>query len=149
MNYFDASALVKRYVRETGTSTVRRLLREGKAATSRLSEAEISSALSRRMREGSLAKAAHRSAFAALLDDLERIEVVELSPRVVAAAHPLLERYSLRAGDALQLASAVILREALGVDLSMVAYDGRLRDAAAAERFPLRPRTLRPTRGGS
>ena len=39
--YFDASALVKRYVRERGSVTVRRLLASHVAATSRLSEVEI------------------------------------------------------------------------------------------------------------
>ena len=43
--YFDASALAKRYVRETGSTTVRRLLASGVAATSRLSEVEVASAI--------------------------------------------------------------------------------------------------------
>jgi predicted nucleic acid-binding protein len=34
MNLFDASALVKRYVREVGSSTVRRLLAQDAAAVS-------------------------------------------------------------------------------------------------------------------
>jgi len=47
MHYFDASALAKRYVRETGSQTVRRLLGAGGAATSRLSEVEVASAIAR------------------------------------------------------------------------------------------------------
>jgi predicted nucleic acid-binding protein len=50
--YFDASALVKRYVRETGSVVVRRLLATGIAATSRLSEVEVASGIVRRAREG-------------------------------------------------------------------------------------------------
>ena len=50
--YFDASALVKRYVRENVTTTVRRLLTSGIAATSRLSEVEVCSGIIRRAREG-------------------------------------------------------------------------------------------------
>lgn len=45
MRYCDASALVKRYVREKGSLKVRRLLSSGPVATSRLSEVEIASAL--------------------------------------------------------------------------------------------------------
>jgi len=150
MHYFDASALVKRYVRESGTPTVRRLLREQRASTSRLSEAEISSALCRRHREGALTRAQHQRALDALRDDLERLEVVELSPRVVANVHPLLERHGLRAGDALQLASALLLREALGSELVLVAYDERLRAAAQVEGFRVRPRSLaKPRRRAS
>ena len=52
MRYFDASALVKRYVREPAAVSVRRLLKSDRAATSRLSEVEVASALTRRAREG-------------------------------------------------------------------------------------------------
>jgi predicted nucleic acid-binding protein len=142
MNYFDASALVKRYVREPGTPTVRRLLRQEPAATSRLSEAEIGSALCRRQREGALTARQYQHALDALRADFGRLEIVELSPAVVAAVHPLLARHGLRAGDALQLASALMLREALGDDLALVAYDERLHRAARVEGFPVRPRTL-------
>jgi uncharacterized protein len=142
MNYFDASALVKRYVRETGTPAVRRLLREDHAATSRLSEAEISSALCRRQREGILTAGQYRRALDALRADLDRLEVIELSPHVVAAVHPLLARHRLRAGDALQLASALFLREAISSELALVAYDQRLRMAAQAEGLRVLPRTL-------
>jgi uncharacterized protein len=141
MHYFDASALVKRYVRESGTSTVRRLLREERGATSRLSEAEIGSALCRRHREGVLSVAQHERALSALRADLERLEVVELSPELVASVHPLLARHTLRAGDAVQLASALFLRAALGSEIVLVAYDERLHAAALAEGLRVRPRT--------
>lgn len=142
MHYFDASALVKRYVREAGTSSVRRWLKEQRCATSRLTEAEISSALCRRYRDGALSRAQYERALGALQADLERLEVVELSPRIFKAVHPLLERHTLRAGDALQLASALFLREALGSEVALVAYDDRLHAAALAEHFSVRPRTL-------
>jgi hypothetical protein len=61
---------------------------------------------------------------------------------VVAAVHPLVERYVLRAGDALQRASALMLRQALGTELVMVVYDKRLHHAARAEGFGVRPRAL-------
>ena|SRR5687767_3462777 len=148
MNYFDASALVKRYVREPGTPSVRLLLRQERAATSRLSEAEISSALCRRRREGALTARQYQRALDGLRVDLGRFEIVELVPAVVAAVHPLLARHSLRAGDALQLASALMLREALGDELTVVAYDERLHEAARLEGFRVRPRSLarRPRR---
>jgi uncharacterized protein len=142
MHYFDASALVKRYVREAGTASVRRLLREQRGATSRLSEAEISSALCRRRREGGLTGAQYERALGALRADLGRLEVVELSPEIVASVHALLARHHLRASDALQLASALFLREALGSEVALVVYDERLHAAARAEGFHVRPRTL-------
>ena len=70
MHYFDASALVKRYVRETGSQTVRRLLATGVAATSRLSEVEVASAIARRTREGVLSADQRDRVLAALSDDV-------------------------------------------------------------------------------
>jgi predicted nucleic acid-binding protein len=148
MRFFDASALVKRYVRESGTPTVRRLLRESRAVVSRLSEAEIRSAVHRRKREGALTHAQQRRALNALRADLLRLEIVELSPKVVAAVHPLLGRHFLRAADSLQLASAIVLRDTLGTEFELVTYDQRLHAAARLEGFRVRPQTLpqRPAR---
>jgi hypothetical protein len=47
MRFFDASALVKKYVRETDSARVRRLLGTGGVALSRLSEVEVVSAFAR------------------------------------------------------------------------------------------------------
>ncbi|MBA3392601.1 MAG: type II toxin-antitoxin system VapC family toxin [Deltaproteobacteria bacterium] len=138
MNFFDASALVKRYVRETGSSTVRRLLREVTPAISRLTEAEVSSAFARRRREGTFSSRQHARALAALQSDLLRSHVIELSTDVVARVHVLVARHPVRAADALQLASAIVLREAVG-RVVFVAYDTRLREAARAEGFSLSP----------
>lgn len=144
IHYFDSSALVKHYVREPGTSTVNRMLASGTAAISRLTEAEISSALARRLRDGHLKSDQHHRALAALRIDLERIDVIELSAPVVAAVHSLLARHALRAGDALQLASALLLRDRLGPDnpMSIIVYDERLHRAAQAEGLRVSPRTL-------
>lgn len=140
MNFFDASALVKRYIRESGSSSVQRLLREGTPSVSRLTEAEVSSAFARRRREGTLSEPQHARVLGALRSDLARFHVVELSGDVVSRVHALLGRYPVRAADALQLASALVLREAVGT-VAFVAYDVRLREAARAEGFVLAPRS--------
>lgn len=52
IDYFDASALAKRYVEEPESGRVRELLARSLVATSRITEIEIASALARRCREG-------------------------------------------------------------------------------------------------
>jgi predicted nucleic acid-binding protein len=101
-------------------------------ATSRLSEVEIASALWRRSREGTLTARQRSRALAALVDDFAAIHVVELSPQVSSLARELLEAHALRAGDAIQLASAVTLRRELAMAVEFVAFDQRLNAAAAA-----------------
>lgn len=133
MRYFDASALVKRYVREHGSVKVRRLIASDVPATSRLSEVEVASALARLAREGALSPVDRDRAIAALETDLPAIVVVELLPEIAARARMLLTRHQLRAGDAVQLASCVYLQEQLGEEVPIVAFDGRLVQAARRE----------------
>jgi uncharacterized protein len=132
--YFDASALAKRYVREKGTVRVRRLLSSSDAAaTSRLSSVELVSALMRRSREGLLSERERERALAALDADLAVLYVVELTPIIAARANALLRRHVLRAGDAIQLASGLHLKDALQDETTFVAFDQRLVAAARAE----------------
>ena len=133
MRYFDASALVKRYVREKGSAKVARLLSSDAPATSRLSAVEVASALAFRAREGTCSVAERDRALTALDDDLGAILVVEMTPEVTARACSLLRRHPLRAGDAVQLASCLFLQDELGQAISLVAFDDRLAKAAAAE----------------
>lgn len=140
MLYTDASALVKRYVREAGSQTVRRLLTGDVPVTSRLSEVEIASALHRRVREGTISEGERDRALGALAADMASIYVVELLPAVTAIALTLLKRYSLRAGDAVQLASCLHVREQVGVAVTFLVYDTRLGEAARREGFPVVPR---------
>ena len=133
MRYFDASALVKRYVRETGSVKVRRLLASDTPATSRLSEIEVAAALERRSREGSFSAAERDRALTAFAIDLRAIVVVELTPEISARARTLLRRHPLRAGDAIQLASCLYLQEQLKEPVALVGFDDRLTGAARLE----------------
>jgi len=136
MVFVDASALVKRYVRERHSAMVRRLLAAGPVAVSRLSEVEVPSALARLVREGRLSARRRDGALAAFVTDFGAWHVVELTSDVTTLARRQLARYELRTGDAIQLASALWLRQTLGDSLtSLVAFDTRLAAAAAAEQF--------------
>jgi predicted nucleic acid-binding protein len=137
MRYFDASALAKRYVREKGSVKVRRLLSSDVPATSRLSSAEIASALMRRTRVGSISDEQRERAMAALDADVSAMLVVELTPAIVARAQTLLRRHALRAGDAIHLASCIHLREELQDEATFIAFDDRLMAAAHLEGLKL------------
>lgn len=137
---------MKRYVAEDGSARVARLLETGEAATSRLSEVEIMSALTRRAREGDLASADTDRTTAALASDLPAFLIVELLPEVTALARSLVRRHALRAADAVQLASCLYLGERLAERIPFVAFDRRLRAAARAEGLRVLPARLRPPR---
>ena len=137
MHYFDASALLKRYVREAGSAKVRRRLAEALPATCRFSAVEIASALMRRRREGALTDEERDRAMVALTADMAALLVAELTPAMVERAQGLLQKHPLRAGDAVQLASALFLQEQLGEPVTFHAFDDRLVEAARLEGLTL------------
>lgn len=138
MRFFDASALVKRYVHEPQSTRVRRLLRAGDVALCRLSEVEVISAFARLAREEAISPAERDRAAAAFVADIPAWTVVEITPDVARTARRLLLQHTLRSGDAVQLGAALMLQEATGQPLrEFVAYDRRLLHAAQAEQLPL------------
>jgi predicted nucleic acid-binding protein len=148
--YFDASALVKRYFREKGSVTVRRLLASGIAATSRLSEVEVSSGVIRRAREGAFSTRRRDRILAALQRDVPALAIVEMTPEVTADARGLLMRHVLRASDAVQLASCLYLQRQLAQPVPFVAFDSRLLQAARAEGLTIiSGRTARQSNGSA
>ena len=124
---------MKRYVREPGAVSVRRLLKAAPAAASRLSEVEVASALVRRAREGAFSIEERDRALASLSDDFATLIIVEFTPEITADARALLVRHRLRAGDAVQLASCLYLQREMSQPLPFVAFDDRLADAARDE----------------
>lgn len=133
MRFFDASALVKRYVRERGSARIRRLLDDGAVAVSRLSEVEVASAFARLSREGGITPAQRDRLMTAFVADLSAWTIVEITPDVARSARQLLMRHSLRAGDAVQLAAALLLGQSIGPLDAFVAHDVHLNAVAGIE----------------
>jgi predicted nucleic acid-binding protein len=133
IRYFDASALVKRYVDEDHSETVGELLSSGLVATSRLSEVEIVSALARRCREGAFPQSERDRIFEQMPRDFETFYVIEIVPEVIALTYSLLRKHRLRAADALQLSSCLYLSENLDYPVPIIGFDSRLAEAATAE----------------
>jgi hypothetical protein len=121
---------VKRYVREAGALSVRRLIASARGAASRLSEVEIASALVRRAREGAFSLEERDRALTSLDHDFSALIVVEFTPTIAAEARALMLRHPLRASDAVQLASCLYLQRELGDPMPFVAFDDRLTGAA-------------------
>ncbi len=142
--FLDSSALVKRYVAETGTTWVQALAAlstRNKLLITRITWVEVLSALARRQREGSLSSAQVDRSVQSFRYDLDtQYQVVEFSQELAEAAGHLVRKHPLRAYDAVQLASA--LRVQLGLvqakaqSLTFVAADERLLTMAQAEGLP-------------
>ncbi len=139
--YVDTSALIKRYVDKVGSDWFRAMLNTEPSPAVivvHLITVEVTSAFTRRLREGTLTQAEYarvQDAFRA--DCLNEYEMVTAVGDILDRANRLLEQYPLRAYDAIHLATAVIANQQLLThNLSPVTFlcaDDRLNHAAEAE----------------
>jgi len=139
--YVDSSVLVKRHVTEIGSNWFKNLASSASGniiLTSRISVLEVYSAFNRRIREASISV----TDYAQVAADFEfmhqnEYRIIELNASIATRARTLLEGYALRAYDAAQLASALIISDlfrSVGfAPVIFLASDHRLLSAAKSE----------------
>jgi predicted nucleic acid-binding protein len=132
--YLDTSALIKRYVIETGSRQMRYVLRPQKLlATSKVTYAEVYSALTRRRRRGTLAVPDYDLACRQFEREWPAYVRIEVMDEILRSARDLIRKHPLRALDAVHLASALGLSVNLHTRIGFAAADTRLLRAARAE----------------
>jgi predicted nucleic acid-binding protein len=132
--FLDSSALIKRYVAEQGTAWVRSILLPSAGNTivvAAVTQLEVFSGVSRRKREGIVAVRTAQAIRLLLNRHIQReYMVVGLTPPLIQHAQDLLDKYPLRAYDAIQLVSALVANSRLTaaklVPLVFVSADTRL-----------------------
>jgi predicted nucleic acid-binding protein len=111
--YFDTSALLKRYVTETGTEWVKSLLASLDAPVVLISRLAVVEA-ARRAREGNLPAEALDNLLRLFEYDVAyRYHILELGPATIDAARDLALQHPLRAYDAVHLATAWLANQEL------------------------------------
>jgi uncharacterized protein len=143
--FLDSSALVKRYVSEVGTTWLQNLTNTSAGHLiwlARITTVEVVAALARRTRSSSLTPYDAAMAIAQFKAEIASdYRIVELTPILTNHAIQVAERYQLRGYDAVQLASAIAVRDellALGAirptfSYVLVSADTELNDAAILE----------------
>ena len=139
--FLDTSALVKRYIDETGSPWLRAIVDPVLSpflVISQLLVVEVHSALNRRLREGTISQGDYtRTKRAFQADCQNEYNLIPMSEAIVDLACDLLERHPLRASDAIHLATALtsnrLLSEGGLPALAFLCADDRLLNAATAE----------------
>jgi len=111
--YADSSVLVKRHLNEVGSNWVVSLTEQSQnnyIFTANLSIVEVQSSFNRKLREAALTKTDYEQARDAFLLAGNEYNFIKLDS-AITEAKDLLEKHSLRAGDAVQLASSHSYRE--------------------------------------
>ena len=135
--FFDTSALLKYYIEEGGSEVIRDLIEDSGNNTfviSALTLLEARSAIRRRARAGVTSAEQATNALEQIIQHSEdRILVRSLSSATMNEAERLIDAYSLRTLDALQLATCLIAHNGPYPNMTFVCADNRLLDAAEQE----------------
>lgn len=139
--YLETSALVKLYVRESGTERVLALANrttENRLALLSLTQIEVRSAVRRRERNGEIPSLVATQLLETFKRHLEGRFVAQMvTDFVLDVASALVDRHALRAYDAIQLAGYIALRRSTGTDEPVfVCSDQVLLEAARLEGIP-------------
>lgn len=133
--YFDTSVLLKRYLREPGSTQAVALLRRYQVLTSALAPVEVTSALVRRRTAGEIRPADFEAITAQLSRDRQHWHLVELTADVLSRAEAVITQANVRTLDAIHMASALAVETAWGGPRRRMAFvtgDSRQQDAARA-----------------
>jgi predicted nucleic acid-binding protein len=132
--FLDTSALVKLYVQEAGTDRLLRLINSSSAnrfAVLSLSLVEARSAIRRRERAGDLDQDAANFVLESLQTHMEsRFLRQAVNDTLIDAALEVVDRYALRAYDAMQLAGCLMLSAIERRPWTFVCSDRQLLEAA-------------------
>jgi uncharacterized protein len=138
MIYFDSSALVKRYLKERGTDVVLSLTtQEQFIATSKLAYPELLSAIMRKRRSGELGEEPLRSVLDRLDADWSDLFIIEMHDELLPIVKSLIGKYPLKGADSIHLASALWLGKMARTEVTFVASDLGLLNAAKIEKLKI------------
>jgi uncharacterized protein len=138
--FWDASAVVPLCCSQPATVQGRRLYRELKRMVVWWgTPLEARSAFARLVREGHLTADARSRAITHLTRMRVAWDEVLPTERVRSLAEEMPDTYGLRAADAAQLAAALVWCRERPARRALVCFDDRLRAAAAAAGFTVRP----------
>ncbi len=138
--YLDTSALLKRYVAEQGSVEVAALIAQATVVgTCMIARAEMSAALAKAVRMGTLISNDADMALQVFRNDWPHLARIQVTETVVSRADGLAWGLGLRGNDAVHLASALWWRDVLGEDIVFEAFDLKLRQAAVVSGLGMAP----------
>ena len=140
MRFWDSSAIIPLIVLEDQSQyCINAFKADSEIMAWTMSKVEVFSALCRRFREDSLNEKTFELAKARMNDFFDIVfEIVALS-KVKDRALRLLQVHTLRAADAMQLASVLVATQEDTSKLPIMCFDDRLKRAAKREGFIVNP----------
>jgi hypothetical protein len=133
--FFDTSALIKRYISETGSDNVDALFNKAdRIFVSAVTKIEAFSTIKRLHKEKAISNEAYQNLIAEIGYDFQHFTVFPLSKFVEDVALSLIDKYQLKTLDSIQLASLLNQKELVN---QFIVSDSRLKNAATSENLQL------------
>lgn len=141
--YADTSALVKRYVRETGSDRVLDLFEQYETlGTVALTQVEMASAMAKALRMGWVEENEITAAWRAFLAHWPSYTRLPVNAVLLERAASLAWKHSLRAYDAIHLSAGLIWKEAAAEEVIFACFDKHLLQTAAKEGLRFWPENI-------
>ncbi|MCX6064964.1 MAG: type II toxin-antitoxin system VapC family toxin [Chloroflexi bacterium] len=143
--YLDTSALVKRYVMETGSKEVNILIEQAETVGSAmLTRVGMASALAKAVRMNWVEAQDAENAWQDFLAHWQSFARLSVTPVLVERASRLAWEYGLRGYDATHFAAALLWQETLEMPITLATYDRELWLAANKAGMEVWPEELLP-----
>ncbi len=135
MIYLDTSALAKKYISEAGSDSINKIINDtpDTPATSKITIPEMLSALNRRSRAGDIPGNKLAELEKAFGDDWNCFYIIDFHDELLPIVKRVIKKHFLKAADAVHLSSALWLRKAVKENITFVASDNALLEAAESE----------------
>jgi len=141
--YLDTSALVKRYIQETGTDEVIAFLESaGSVGSASLTKVEMAAAFEKTVRQGWVKRKIAMQAWQDFLDHWPSFTRLNTSSGTIDRASALAWEYGLRGYDAMHLACALLWKETLETRITMATFDRDLWQASKKAGLAVWPEAL-------
>ncbi len=136
--YCDTSALVKLFVEEKFSDTVRNACEAAShVAVSQIAWVEMCAALSLKQRTGQIDAETSERALVELRSEWNRYQKLGIDQGLIAQAGSFAVQFGLRAYDSVQLATARVAHQQLGSSMAMCSFDNQLNMAAGKLGIPV------------
>jgi uncharacterized protein len=134
ISYLDSSALVKGYIREDGTDKMNSVIAGAELlVTSKLTYAEILSSFFRKYGARELSEKHLHAVLRTFEIDWAHFLVIEFGDEMLPLIKQLVQKYYLRGADSIHLASALWFKTAVKTEITFIAADLNLLEAANSE----------------
>ncbi len=143
--FFDASVIVKRYIRERGSIWVRQICEAenedgnqlNRVAIAEISRVEVGAAFAILVRRNEISEKMRDHAYQQFTNEMDNeYRIIRLTGEIIRDAAKLTQEHPLKAYDAVQLATGLALASSLknaNLSLTFVGGDEKLLHAAQAE----------------